>query len=111
MTTNSPDAGVDVISREAALDAVPTNWCDSLLTGPDAALRKIGNYDGFDIERLLNAIRDRIKALPTSPPSREETIELLAEARQVLSVCTDLDEAKEIAPFLARIDRALHKGE
>lgn len=42
----------------AILSAVPTNWCDSLLTGPDG----IGQppYDCRHIENLLNGVRARI---------------------------------------------------
>lgn len=36
---------------------VPTNWCDSLLTGPDAVMK--GEYDCRDIEALLRGIQDR----------------------------------------------------
>lgn len=57
------------ILREDALAAIPTNWLDSLLTGPDAALRAGYSYNGDDIERLLRAVRDRIAALSVSPSS------------------------------------------
>lgn len=45
---------------ESIADAVPTNWCDPLLTGKNAA---IGNppYDCQDIERLLRGIKERIQ--------------------------------------------------
>lgn len=45
--------------REACAKAVPTSWLDSLLTGPG---KVIGSppYDGKDIERLLDAVRQRI---------------------------------------------------
>ena len=42
-----------------AVDAVPSNWCDPLLTGPKAVIGK-PPYDCRDIERLLNAIRIRV---------------------------------------------------
>lgn len=44
---------------EEAAKAVPTNWVDSLLTGPDG----IGDppYHVPQIERLLLAIRDRLR--------------------------------------------------
>ena len=45
-------------TEKRVLAAIPTNWTDPLLTGPEAV---IGNppYDCRDIERLLNAIRAR----------------------------------------------------
>lgn len=41
------------------LDAIPTNWCDPLLTGPKAI-----NFPAHcpDIERLLNGVRERVRA-------------------------------------------------
>jgi len=45
-----------IVSR--LLREVPTNWCDPLLTGPDAALKGDGGTWGCpDIERLLGRIR------------------------------------------------------
>lgn len=42
-------------------DLVPTNWTDSLLSGPNAALQgKGGTWGCLDIERLLRAIKKRI---------------------------------------------------
>jgi hypothetical protein len=47
----------------AAEVAVPTNWCDPLLTGPNAALGPhAGKWGCPDIERLLAGVRSRIKA-------------------------------------------------
>lgn len=45
--------------REAIRDAIPRSWLDPLLTGPKAV---IGSppYTCSDIERLLNAIRERV---------------------------------------------------
>ena len=47
--------------KQSMADLVPSNWCDSLLTGPDAALRKGYTFDCQDIERLLNGLRERIR--------------------------------------------------
>jgi hypothetical protein len=55
---------MDGLDRQAVLDAMPTNWCDVMLTGDKAVLPKNGVYTGRDIERLLLAIRERILALP-----------------------------------------------
>jgi hypothetical protein len=52
-------AAAGLISRQAALDAVPTNWVDSLLTGPDAVIGKYP-FGCPDIQNLLLAIRRRI---------------------------------------------------
>lgn len=45
----------------AALDAIPTNWCDPLLTGPTAALPEGYRFAPSDIEKLLRGIRQRIE--------------------------------------------------
>ena len=47
-----------------AVRAIPTTWLDPLLTGPDGS-RAIGSppYDNHDIERLLFAVRSRLRAL------------------------------------------------
>lgn len=53
------------IDRRLVLDAIPTNWLDNLLTGPNAVLRgKGGTWGCPDIERLLKAVRQRINDLP-----------------------------------------------
>jgi hypothetical protein len=68
MTNSDPDLSSVVSEKKGvrAIDAVPMSWLDPLLTGPKAV---IGNppYGCPDIERLLNAIRDRLAA-----QSREE---------------------------------------
>lgn len=46
--------------REAAVKAIPTTWLDSLLTGPDAVIGK-PPYGVPDIEKLLSAVRDRVR--------------------------------------------------
>lgn len=49
-------------SFKSAAACVPTNWCDSLLTGPDAALPHGSHeYGCADVERLLRAIKARIE--------------------------------------------------
>lgn len=49
-----------IVSR--LLDDIPTSWLDPLLTGPDAALSKdAGKWGCPDIERLLLAIKDRMR--------------------------------------------------
>jgi hypothetical protein len=45
--------------RERCARLVPTNWCDVLLTGPDAARPPLGERG---IEALLRGIQDRIRA-------------------------------------------------
>lgn len=54
-------------SREAVLEEaaneIPTNWCDPLLTGPNAVLKpEAGRWDCHDIARLLTALAARIRA-------------------------------------------------
>lgn len=45
--------------RERCAKLVPTNWCDSLLTGKDAPELPLG---GREVEALLRGIQDRIRA-------------------------------------------------
>lgn len=45
--------------RERCAKCVPTNWCDSLLTGRDAPKPPLGERS---IEALLRGIQDRIRA-------------------------------------------------
>ena len=48
---------------------VPNNWCDALLTGPEAP--KAGDsFDGRAIEQLLRGVQDRIRALKVSNGDR-----------------------------------------
>lgn len=58
---------VDVL-REAIIDQcakeVPTNWCDSLLTGPNKVIHKA---PAREIEALLRGIQDRIRNLKNIP--------------------------------------------
>ena len=49
----------DLVIEECA-SAVPTNWCDVLLTGPAAPK---GPLDNRDVEQLLRGIQDRIRGL------------------------------------------------
>lgn len=44
--------------RERCAKLVPTNWCDPLLTGPDAPK---GPLDNRGVEALLQGIQDRIR--------------------------------------------------
>jgi hypothetical protein len=68
MAKKQPKPASDVI-RESTIDqcarAVPTNWCDALLTGPEAP--GSGTWGPRDIERLLRGVQDRIRALKISP--------------------------------------------
>lgn len=51
--------------NQAILDAIPTTWLDPLLTGPDAIAKP--PYTCTDIERLMNAVRERVKAIVEKP--------------------------------------------
>ena len=53
---------VEKLIQDAAA-CVPTNWCDSLLTGPEGI--GLPPYDCPKIERLLRGVQERIKALST----------------------------------------------
>jgi hypothetical protein len=52
----------DLVIEECAR-AVPTNWCDSLLTGPKAV---VGDLPGSAVERLLLAVAERIRGLKSA---------------------------------------------
>lgn len=56
-------------ASKAMLAALPSNWCDPLLTGPKAV---IGNppFNCLDIERLLNAVRARVELAANGPDVR-----------------------------------------
>jgi hypothetical protein len=64
MAKKQPKPTSDMI-REATIDEcakrVPTNWCDVLLTGPEAP--GSDTWTASDIERLLWGVQDRIRAL------------------------------------------------
>jgi hypothetical protein len=51
--------------REEAAKQIPTTWLDPLLSGPE---RIVGDppYYGKDMERLLQALAQRIRALKVS---------------------------------------------
>lgn len=73
-TTRLPDRLAAAHAAEVAkcAEAIPTNWCDPLLTGPDAVLRgKGGTWGCPDIERLLSSIRNRIAALTNQEPPHD----------------------------------------
>lgn len=57
--------------RQKLSDLVPTNWCDSLLTGP----KGIGQppWDCRDIEKLLRGVQDRIRAAENKKRRRTST--------------------------------------
>lgn len=42
-------------------DALPTSWLDGILTGPNAVIGK-QPYDCKDIERVLLAVNQRVRA-------------------------------------------------
>lgn len=50
------------LERQQVLDAIPTNWLDPLLSGPDKVISK---SPCPEIEALLKAVRARIADLPT----------------------------------------------
>jgi hypothetical protein len=47
---------------EEAAKEIPTTWLDPLLTGDRAAVSQHGRFDCQDIERLLNQLRERLRA-------------------------------------------------
>jgi hypothetical protein len=65
--SDKKQALVDKVCRDYVIDecakCVPTNWCDVLLTGPDAPK---GPLDSRGVERLLRGVQDRIRALKSN---------------------------------------------
>lgn len=59
-----------VVAIKEAAACVPTNWLDSLLTGPTAVL-KGKEFDCREIEALLLGIQKRIFALASAPRGRK----------------------------------------
>lgn len=55
---------VQRVPLQSVLACFPSNWGDSLLTGPNAALGKMP-WGFQDIERLVNGIKQRILELET----------------------------------------------
>lgn len=47
---------------EECANAIPTNWCDPLLTGPN----KVGELPARETEALLRGIQDRIRGLKSA---------------------------------------------
>src|SRR5579872_6368876 len=53
---------------QLALDAIPTNWCDPLLSGPGAIKIPAGCPD---IEKLLLGVRERVRRAVSATPANE----------------------------------------
>lgn len=61
---SKPERKMTPAQRKRVLDAIPSNWCDSLLTGPQNVLGD-APVSCPQIERLLRAVRTRVEqALP-----------------------------------------------
>lgn len=52
--------------RDQVLAAIPANWLDPLLTGPNAALKGLP-WECPEIEALLRGLKERIEAIPCGP--------------------------------------------
>lgn len=83
-TPSSP--APDAIRRvwDKAISLIPTNWLDSLLTGPDASLQGNGGTWGCpDVERLLQGVKARLEAArdaaPIPAPDKGEVARRAAE--------------------------------
>ena len=46
--------------RTGAVECIPNNWLDPLLTGPNAVIH---DSPPIEVEDLLNALRERVRAL------------------------------------------------
>ena len=69
-------------SQQLIVDAVPTNWLDPLLTGPD----RVGNvpFGCPEIEKLLRAVRERV-ILAVTPPPRKRAATKARDAKRAAS--------------------------
>ena len=76
---------------ERLVAVVPTNWCDSLLTGPKAVIGK-PPYGCPDIERLLNALRERLRTEAVA-----KLAIVIAERDEARQAATELLEAVGVA--------------
>lgn len=56
--TRQPDEVYELIAMDCA-NQIPTNWCDPILTGPDAVIK---NADCQQVDALLLAVKKRILA-------------------------------------------------
>jgi hypothetical protein len=59
-TKKKSSNGIKRIVKRSFSDEIPTNWLDPLLTGKGAVIGQ-PPYNCKDIERLLTALKDRIK--------------------------------------------------
>lgn len=60
------DVARDAVIEECA-KCVPTTWLDPLLSGPE----KVAEFHvGADVEKLLRAVRDRIRALASEEQTK-----------------------------------------
>jgi hypothetical protein len=48
---------------KAATKAIPDTWLDPLLTGPENVLPRTDTFTPKDVERLLHAVRARVRGL------------------------------------------------
>jgi flagellar biosynthesis/type III secretory pathway protein FliH len=109
VTLNSDPPGRD---RDAAISAkakeiVPTSWLDNLLTGPHAVLPKHRfTYNEEDIERLLNAIRERAETVlrTLEQETRSEERERCA---QMVETFTPAGYCETMADWQAELASAL----
>ena len=49
--------------KDLILKAIPKNWLDPLLTGPNKVIGP-APYNSIDIENVLGGVRDRISKMP-----------------------------------------------
>jgi hypothetical protein len=86
--------------REAVIGAVPMNWCDSLLTGPNAGKIPL---DCPGVERLLRGIRDRIAALAAPAAVPADTVVEAACFRWLCKSIADPEERSRRNDLLVRM--------
>lgn len=55
---------MNLLDKQSVLDVIPANWLDDMLTGPHKVVGDGAAYSARDIERVLQALRARIAALP-----------------------------------------------
>lgn len=57
---------MQMLKRNAVIEAIPTTWLDPLLTGPAKVLPDSYSFTPKDVERLLLAIKTRLSNIPVA---------------------------------------------
>ena len=83
--------------RDALEHDIPTSWLDPLLSGTDAIVKDGESWTGRKVERLLEAIRDRLRQRIGRLTKDEIAEQITAAALMRAIVKIAPDEARKIA--------------